>query len=116
MPNYYRHIRRRHPDVTIDIIVDALMDPDAVYKKSKSTKEFYYHKVIGGNEYRVIIVPLDKSAKKVITAYAVADGEPFFIRRKAYCSYNKEFDLIEEDDDYDFFYNAFIYGVNTCES
>ena len=107
MPNFYRHIQKRHPDVTVDIIVDVLTDPDLVFKKSKSTKEFYYHKVIDGKEFKVVIVPFEKNQRKVITAYSVFEKRPFLDPRKMYCSYERNLDLLEEDDDYAFFSNAF---------
>ena len=105
MPSYYRHIRRRHPDVTLDIIVDVLTDPDLIFRKSKYIKEFYYHKVIGGKEYRVIIAPFDKKYIRVITAYSVYADEHFFDTRKAYCTYEKDRDFIERD--YPGYFNAF---------
>lgn len=115
MPNYYRHIKKRHPDVTIDIIVDMLTDPDMIFKRSKSAKEFYYHKTIGGKEFKVIIVPFDKNHKKVITAYSVLDEKPLFDIHRAYCSYERDSDLFEEYD-YDFFCNAFDDSSFACEA
>ena len=91
MTNFYGHIRVRHPEVTIDIIVSILTAPDEIYRRSRNKKEFFYHKAIDGVEYKVVVEKSEKYSRyEVITAYSVWDYQRQleYDPRKKYCSYS----------------------------
>ena len=89
MTNYHSHIRKRHPEVTPEIIYDVLIEPDEVYRKSKNGKEFYYYKTIDGVEFKVVITSGKYRRKEVITAYSVLENMPKLKTENSYCSYSK---------------------------
>jgi len=87
MANYFKHIRIRHPEVTIEIISSVLSDPDEVCKKSRNSKECYYYKNIDSIEYKVIIAPSEYNRKAVITAYPVKNIKTEHDKYKIYCCF-----------------------------
>ena len=90
MTNYQRHIRPRHPEVTMAILESVLVSPDTVTRKSRNSKEFYYHKNIDGIEYRVILGDSDYRRKAVITAYSVQGEQAEYSRFTSHYSYVHE--------------------------
>ena len=97
MPNYYKHIKQRHPEISMMIILSVLCNPDAVYKKSRNSKEFYYQKIIKMQEYRVILTPSKFSRKEIITAYALDSNEHKYSAHMIYCVYKKDASCEVED-------------------
>lgn len=86
--NFYGHIKRRHPEMTIGIILDILVNPDMVYKPSRNSKDKYYEKVIMGHPYRVVVTRNKPKERIVSTAYLVEFPKEF-IYKHTYCVYDK---------------------------
>jgi hypothetical protein len=95
MRNWSHHIKVRHPEMTLTLIAKILSDPDSVFKPSKSSKEFYYQKTVGGAEYRVIIKADSRCGKSIVTAYPLTCQREID-RHEAYCSYARDDDYVFE--------------------
>lgn len=79
---YEEHILPKHPEITLEIIEETLLNPDLVTKQSKSKKEHFYQKKIDNLTY-FIVVSSHKSVKNlrfILTAFSVKDEE--FLKEK----------------------------------
>lgn len=98
--------------MSIAIIVSILEDPDYVYKTSDNNKDFYYEKVIGSSNFRVVISYYKKHVKRVVTAYQIKDIDGIDTKHSI-CIYNKHICKSDEqiqqelEDDIDYFWDLF---------
>ncbi|QAA31350.1 hypothetical protein C1I91_06670 [Clostridium manihotivorum] len=110
--NYKKHIKVRHPEMSMENIEDILKTPDYVYKPSRNSTIFYYEKLYERDTYRVVIESCKKHTKEVVTAYKVGNEEGYTVKH-IYCVYDKETFIEYEDmnkeleDDFDYFYGIF---------
>ena len=76
MQNYYSHIKRRHPEVSLEMILGVLYRPDSIYVHNTFWGEYYYQKYYNNVEYRVVVIPSSYSRMVVVTAYQInSDGD-----------------------------------------
>lgn len=89
--NFYRHIKRKHPEMSIAIILDILVAPDMVYQASRNNKDKYYEKTLDDGIYRVVVSRGKPGERVVATAYRVECPKEF-IYKHTYCIYDKNED------------------------
>lgn len=109
--NYLRHIKVAHSEISMKKIIDILGEPDYVYKKSRKSKDYFYEKKIGKDNYRIVISKYKPSIKQVVTGYKL-NSDDCFDEKRIYCIYdskdksfyNKE---LENEEDIDYFIEPF---------
>ena len=109
--NYYKHIKAEHPEVSIQKIIAILEEPDFVYKTALANRDYFYEKMIGQNNYRVVITDYRKHVKNVVTAYVLRNSDDFDSKR-TFCIYDKNTSTAEElkseqDEEYEYFLKLF---------
>lgn len=110
--NYIKHIKSEHPEISMRKIIMILEEPDYIYRKSRSSKDYYYERKLGNSNYRVVIVQHKPHVKKVITAYKL-DCIKEFDRKHIYCIYDKNSFVTyeelkaEQEGDLDYFIELF---------
>ena len=58
-------------------VIDILGEPDYVYKKSRKSKDYFYEKKIGKDNYRIVISKYKPSIKQVVTGYKLNSDDCF---------------------------------------
>lgn len=87
---FEEHIINKHPEITLEIIEEVLLNPDCVTKQSKSRKEHFYQKKIEKKNY-FVVVSSDNNVKNlrfVLTAFSV-DSKEFLKEKNLYFRYIK---------------------------
>jgi len=110
--NYRKHIKVRHPEISMKKIEEILKEPDYIYKPSRKGLVYYYEKNFQEDTYRVVIEKYKKHVKEVITAYKVDDKDKYTVKH-VYCAYDKNSFVDYEDinkeleNDIEYFYTIF---------
>ncbi len=86
--NFHLHIKKRHPEMSIELIKNILMSPDGIYQQGLHSKTSYYHAEVDGVFYRAVVVRFDGEIKQVITAYSF--DPTVHTTKDTYCFYSKK--------------------------
>lgn len=83
---YIDHVKYRH-DISIDKVRKMIKDPDEIFKKSKSSKEYAFERFFGDKRYRALII-VENKIFKLKTMYEIDDDDKFTVWR-SYLVYSK---------------------------